>query len=104
MIVRSEKVKDLAGIIRDFAKGMPFHKRFTAKKIYEELKKDNGESRRNWMLWIMESQGKKSSSNKNFKVWRHENNPVALETNNMVDDRINYIHRKSRDMLYSRRL
>ncbi len=32
MIVRSEKDKDLAGLIRDF-------KRFTAKKIYEELKK-----------------------------------------------------------------
>ncbi len=85
MIVRSEKVKELSGIIRDF-------KRFTAKKIYEELKKDNGESRRNWMLWIMESQGKKSSSNKNFKVWRHENHPVALVTNSMVDERINYIH------------
>ncbi len=36
MIVRSEKNKDLAGIIRDF-------KRFTAKKIYEELQKDNVE-------------------------------------------------------------
>nr|MDQ3393737.1 transposase [Bacteroidota bacterium] len=38
MIVRSEKDKDLAGIIRDF-------KRFTAKKINVELKKDNSESR-----------------------------------------------------------
>jgi hypothetical protein len=40
----------------------------------------------------MESQGKKSSSNKNYKVWRHENHPVALDTNSMVDERINYIH------------
>ncbi len=34
----------------------------------------------------------KSSSNKNYKVWRHENHPVALNTNSMVDERINYIH------------
>ena len=33
MIVRSKEDQDLAGIIRDF-------KRFTAKKIYEELKND----------------------------------------------------------------
>nr|MDQ3396094.1 hypothetical protein [Bacteroidota bacterium] len=36
--------------------------------------------------------GKKSSSNKNYKVWRHENHPVALITNSMVNERIIYIH------------
>jgi hypothetical protein len=35
----------------------------------------------------------KSSSNKNYKVWRHhKNHPVALNTNSMVDERINYIY------------
>jgi putative transposase len=44
------------------------------------------------MVWIMESQGIKSSSNEKIKVWQHENHPVALATNEMVDQRLEYIH------------
>lgn len=77
--------EDLAQVIRDM-------KRYTAHKIYSELKKDTKESRRNWLLWIFEAQGKKSSSNKNYKIWRHENHPVILDTNKIKDERLNYVH------------
>ena len=82
--IRNDGVS-LTNIIRDM-------KRFTAGKIYEELKSDDKESRRNWLLWIFESQGKRSSSNKNIKIWRHENHPVVLDTNEIIDERLNYIH------------
>ena len=75
----------LTDIIRDM-------KRFTANKMYKALKSDDKESRRNWLLWIFESQGKKSNSNKNSKIWRHENHPVILDTNEIVEERLNYIH------------
>ena len=75
----------LTDIIRDI-------KRFTANEIYKVLKSDNKESRRNWLKWIFESQGKRSSSNTNVKVWRHENHPVILDRNEIIDERLNYIH------------
>ena len=56
------------------------------------MKSDLRESRRNWMLWIMEGQAKKSSSNINYKVWIHENHPVILDSNFILDQKVNYIH------------
>ena len=85
MIIRARNGENIAALVRDF-------KRYTARVIYNTLKADSNESRRNWMLWIMESQGKKSSSNEKMKMWRHENHPVALITNEMLDQRLTYIH------------
>ncbi len=85
MILRTSPNKKLAAMIRDF-------KRYTAKILYETLKADEVESRKNWMIWIIESQGRKSSANETSKVWIHENHPIPLETNQMVESRINYIH------------
>ena len=82
--VRDESLS-LTDIIRDI-------QRFTAKEIYKALKSDKLESRRNWLLWIFESQGKRSSSNENVKIWRHENHPVILDRNEIIDERLNYLH------------
>ena len=85
LIVRSRNNEKLSGLVRDF-------KRYTAKVIYETLESDDQESRRNWMLWISRSQGERSSSNENMKIWRHENHPIPLYSNEMMDQRLNYIH------------
>ena len=85
LIIKSDGDCELAKIIRDF-------KRYTAKVLYEKLRSDDAESRKNWLLRVIEEEGRKSSSNERIKVWRHENHPVTLETNEMIDDRINYIH------------
>ena len=60
-LIAKSKHQNLGNVIQSM-------KRFTSTKIYKELKQDRHESRRNWLLWIFESQGKKSSSNVNFKV------------------------------------
>lgn len=85
LIVTANGEAKLSGIIRDF-------KRYTAGLLYETLKNDTEESRRNWMLWILESHGERSSSNENIKVWIHENHPVALDTELMEEQRVQYIH------------
>ncbi|GAB5522436.1 MAG: transposase [Roseivirga sp.] len=85
LIITADPSESLSNIIRDF-------KRYTAKVLYETLKNDLEESRRNWMLWIIESQGERSSSNEHSKVWIHENHPVILDTDIMQDQRIQYIH------------
>ena len=76
---------DLSNIIRDL-------KRFTAKEIYNLLKEDKSESRREWLMQTFDKQGELSSSNKNFKIWRHENHPVILDRNSIVDERVKYVH------------
>lgn len=85
LVVRTRNGEKLSNVVRDF-------KRYTAKVIYEKLKTDKQESRRNWMLWIFESQGARSSSNEHMKIWRHENHPVPLDHGDMLESRISYIH------------
>lgn len=85
IVARTDGNHKLSQVIRDF-------KRYTAKVIYETLKKDKVESRKNWMLWILESQGKRSSSNEHMKVWRHENHPVVLDDEHILEQRIEYVH------------
>ena len=86
MIVSADsEAKSLSGLIRDY-------KRYTAKVLYETLKSDTKESRRNWMLWIIESQGERSASNEFMKIWRHENHPIPLDSEKFLKQRIDYIH------------
>jgi len=85
LVVTSTHDEKLSNVVRDF-------KRYTAKKLYEKLTEDRQESRRNWMLWIIRSQGERSSSNIHMKMWRHENHPIPLDTEIMQEQRIQYIH------------
>mgnify|MGYP003662461042 FL=1 len=50
------------------------------------------ESRRNWMLWLFESAGKKNSNNKKYQFWQQDNHPIELSTNHMMDQRLEYLH------------
>ena len=44
------------------------------------------------LLWIFESQGKRGRSKEHIKVWRHENHPVILDRNEIIEERLNYLH------------
>lgn len=85
LIASSEEGIKLTNVIRDL-------KRFTAGRIYETVKAEPDESRRNWLRWLLESQGERSSSNVYYKVWVHENHPVMLDTNAMIDQKLDYLH------------
>ena len=41
-------------------------KKHTSTQLKEAIKQHSGESRREWMLWMMETAGKKNSQNLNF--------------------------------------
>jgi hypothetical protein len=49
--------------VRDF-------KKFTSKKILISIEENIQESRREWMIWMMESAGKKNSNNVDFQFWQ----------------------------------
>ena len=85
LIVSASGDISLSNIIRDF-------KRYMAKTIIELLKSDESEPRKRLILWLFRSNGEVSTSNEYYKVWIHENHPVILETNLMLEQRMEYVH------------
>lgn len=76
---------DLDAIIRDI-------KKHTSLKIIEAIRDNSDESRREWLLWFFSRAGKKNPNNTNYQFWQQHNKPIELSTNEMIDQRLNYIH------------
>jgi len=74
----------LSDIIRDF-------KKFTAKKIIEMIN-EGPESRKEWLLYCFSFAGKFDHRIKDYKVWQDTSHPIVLESNSLIDQKINYIH------------
>ena len=84
LIARAKDGFRLSDIIRDF-------KKFTAKKIIEMIQ-EGPESRKEWLLYRFEFAGKFDHRIKNYKVWQDTSHPILLESNGLIEQRINYIH------------
>ena len=93
---------DLSGAIRDL-------KRHTSKKITEVIIA-NEESRKIWMWHQMKFAASRHSRNEVYQLWTHDNHPLELTENYLIDQRLNYIHEnpvravivaKAEDYIYS---
>ena len=84
MIVSSTK-NDLEDIIRDM-------KSHTSTSLKKQIKTNGEESRRDWMLWMMERAGKKNGNNGEWQFWQQHNNPVKILNSYMFDQKLTYIH------------
>ena len=67
-------------------------KRFTSRKIVEAIKAHPSESRKEWMLERFSLAAKQSSNVKHQQFWRHDNKPIELWSNAVIDEKIDYIH------------
>jgi putative transposase len=76
---------NLENIMRDF-------KSFTSRSIKEEILASKIESRKDWMLKMMKQEGISNTANNEWQFWQNANHPIELSTNNMIDQRLNYIH------------
>jgi REP element-mobilizing transposase RayT len=85
-------------------------KRHTSVELKSAIKGHPGESRKEWMLWMMERAGKKNSNNANFQLWQQDNHPIQLLNPQMTHQKLDYIHNnpvvagiveKPEDYLYS---
>jgi REP element-mobilizing transposase RayT len=85
MIIASDGKYNLEDIIRDL-------KSYTSRHIRKYMENNPHESRKNWMLWMMQRAGKKKSNNKDFQFWQQHNHPIELISNEMIDQRLEYIH------------
>jgi len=83
LIISRKDNNSMPDIIRDF-------KKYTSSKILKTIHNEP-ESRRNWMLWIFENAGRKNPNNKSYQLWRQDNYPEELITNEFIDQNVNYI-------------
>ena len=84
MIIGTEK-DNMQDIVRDM-------KRHTSAKLREAIIKHPQESRREWMLKLMENAGRNNSNNTGFQLWRQDNHPVELFTQVVTHQKLDYIH------------
>ncbi len=85
MICSANDGFSLSDILRDF-------KKFTSKKLVETIQTNSQESRKNWMLWLIKSNGKKNPNNKLYQFWQQDNRPIELSSNEMLEQRLDYLH------------
>ena len=79
------KENNPSDLIRDF-------KKFTSKQIQGLISDNIQESRKEWMLWMMERAGLKNSNVKNRQFWQQHNKPIELWSSEVIDQKVNYIH------------
>ncbi len=93
----------LPNIMRDF-------KSFTSRALRKEITGNPTESRKEWMLWMMQRAADKTKHNKGFQLWQQDNHPVALLTPAVAKQKLDYLHNnpveaglvaKPEDWLYS---
>ena len=87
MIVGTNGAQKLEHIIRD----LKSHVSLKIRKILEN-KEEVAESRREWMLWMMERAGSKNGNNVGFQFWQQHFHPIELNTNEIIDQKLDYIH------------
>ncbi len=85
MIIGRNGEPSMEGIIRDI-------KKFTSVKIIEAIRNNPQESRRELLLWLFERAGTRNANNVTYQFWQQHNHPIELSTNEMIDQRLNYIH------------
>ncbi len=85
-LIISSKGKPMGSILRDV-------KRHTSKTLTKAISENTRESRRDWLLWFFEREGKQNPNNENFQFWQQdENHPIELWSNEVIDQKLNYIH------------
>ncbi|GAC1306078.1 MAG: transposase [Mucilaginibacter sp.] len=67
-------------------------KTYTSKGLFEMIKTNAQESRREWMIKAFERAGKYNPLNENHQFWQNGNYPVLLYSPAVIDQKIDYIH------------
>ena len=74
-----------SGLIRDV-------KGFTSKKMINLIRDNTQESRKEWLLWMLERAGKKNSNLTKYQFWQQNNHPIEIWTLKVFEQKLNYVH------------
>ncbi len=75
----------LENIMRDM-------KKHTSSALRAAIEQHPGESRKEWMLWMMKRAGTKNSQNAEFQLWQQDNHPIELFDNEILHQKLDYVH------------
>ncbi len=67
-------------------------KRFTSQSIVKSIQDNPKESRKEFLLEFFKKEAEKSSDVKLHQFWRHDNKPIELWSNEVIQQKIDYIH------------
>jgi putative transposase len=84
-LILSARANKIESLVRDM-------KKYTSKKIITEIRQNAKESRREWMLNLFSYAGRSNTNNKDYQFWKQDYHPVELSTNEMLGQRIHYLH------------
>ena len=73
-------------------KTMGSMKKHTSKEMQTLIEENPVESRKEWMLWMMERAGAKNSNVEKRQFWQQHNKPIALWSPEVIQQKVNYIH------------
>ena len=85
-------------------------KSFTSRSLRKEISQHPGESRREWILWMLMRAGIKNGNNNDWQLWQQHNKPLEILNMEMFYQKLEYIHmnpveagfvEKPEDYLYS---
>lgn len=85
LVFRSAGLQKPGALLADF-------KRFTSQQIVKAISENPQESRKEWLLAQFRKAAMASSNVKHHQFWRHDNKPIELWSNAVIDQKINYIH------------
>ena len=77
---------------RDLDKIVGEMKSITSRSLRKAIVKNPVESRKEWLLWMMERAGKKNSNNNDWQLWQQHNHPIELLNKEMFFQKLEYIH------------
>lgn len=63
--------------------------------ICRAIENNQQESRKSWMIGLFKSAALDSKKHMNYKFWQNEYHPIELFSNELVDQKLEYIHDKS---------
>jgi putative transposase len=75
----------MENIVRDF-------KSYTSGQMKNLIKNNAAESRKEWIIWMMERAGRKNSNNNNWQFWQQDNHPIELNNESILRQKLNYLH------------
>lgn len=67
-------------------------KSYTSKAIQKLIEDNPQESRKEWLLWMMERAGGKNSNVKKRQFWQQHNKPIELWSTHVIQQKLDYIH------------
>ena len=85
LILSTTGKRRLQDIIRDL-------KSYTSRNMRLEIEVCRYESRKKWMLYMFEWNGRNNPNNRDFQLWVQDNHPILLANEAMLLQRLRYIH------------